>query len=524
MTLAELNKAAESANLTEARRHFQQLLADPKTSSKTVVWNTLLKAHANAGDLVGAERCFREMEQRGVRTNEKTYGKLVEAAAKAAEPDRAETWLQCLGSDSPVPYNTMIDACAKANDTQRAVKWLQQMKELQLRPAGIAYHALINAFAQAGDLRGALVWLREASELGAEGGEATFLALLMGCARSARPDLAKEWIQEMKAQGLTPSIKCYSAALGSARSAQQAAQWLREMRESHTELDTEGYTVLIHGCAERGELQEAEKWMQEALASKKSDLQCFATMVNAYARATAVEGADRWLSVMEKEHLRPNEVIYGSLISSSRDAQLAERLLQRMRDSKLVPNVVNYTAVLTAYGRRGDFHKATELLEEMRQAEVVPNIISWNALLDSFVKGDGNATRCLNEMVQTKMEPNVVSFTSMIDYHSRRADPEAAELWLLRMRSLHLRPSAVTFTAVLKGYAKTGQVDEAAKVLRRMALSQLPLDVVAWTGLLSACAAAKRWDVALCALRWMRQLQVSPNQITHQALKRMGLR
>lgn len=296
------------------------------------------------------------------------------------------------------------------------------------------------------------------------------------------------------------------------------------MRESHTELDTEGYTVLIHGCAERGELQEAEKWMQEALASKKSDLQCFATMVNAYARATAVEGADRWLSVMEKEHLRPNEVIYGSLISSSRDAQLAERLLQRMRDSKLVPNVVNYTAVLTAYGRRGDFHKATELLEEMRQAEVVPNIISWNALLDSFVKGDGNATRCLNEMVQTKMEPNVVSFTSMIDYHSRRADPEAAELWLLRMRSLHLRPSAVTFTAVLKGYAKTGQVDEAAKVLRRMALSQLPLDVVAWTGLLSACAAAKRWDVALCALRWMRQLQVSPNQITHQALKRMGLR
>ena len=33
-------------------------------------------------------------------------------------------------------------------------------------------------------------------------------------------------------QGLTPSIKCYSAALGSARSAQQAAQWLREPRRS----------------------------------------------------------------------------------------------------------------------------------------------------------------------------------------------------------------------------------------------------------------------------------------------------
>ena len=32
--------------------------------------------------------------------------------------------------------------------------------------------------------------------------------------------------------------------------------------------------------------------------------------------------------------------------------------------------VVNYTAVLTAYGRRGDFHKATELLEEMRQARM----------------------------------------------------------------------------------------------------------------------------------------------------------
>lgn len=42
--LIEKKTTKEFVFFGQARRHFQQLLADPKTSSKTVVWNTLLKA------------------------------------------------------------------------------------------------------------------------------------------------------------------------------------------------------------------------------------------------------------------------------------------------------------------------------------------------------------------------------------------------------------------------------------------------------------------------------------------------
>ena len=52
----------------------------------TMLWNTVLKAYANAGDTVGADRWFAEMIEARVRPNGKTMGKLIEAAAKAGQP------------------------------------------------------------------------------------------------------------------------------------------------------------------------------------------------------------------------------------------------------------------------------------------------------------------------------------------------------------------------------------------------------------------------------------------------------
>ena len=81
-----LNAAAEAAEVkeaprcqlfgprVEAKRHFEWLLKQPAAAQQTMVWNTQLKAHANAGDVAGAERLYQQMLARGVRVNEKTYG------------------------------------------------------------------------------------------------------------------------------------------------------------------------------------------------------------------------------------------------------------------------------------------------------------------------------------------------------------------------------------------------------------------------------------------------------------------
>lgn len=60
-----LNAAAEAAELGEAKRHFEWLLGQPAAAQQTMVWNTQLKAHANAGDVAGAERLYRQMVARG---------------------------------------------------------------------------------------------------------------------------------------------------------------------------------------------------------------------------------------------------------------------------------------------------------------------------------------------------------------------------------------------------------------------------------------------------------------------------
>ena len=41
-----------------------------------MVWNTMLKAHANAGDVPGARALFEAMKTHSVTPNRQTFGKL----------------------------------------------------------------------------------------------------------------------------------------------------------------------------------------------------------------------------------------------------------------------------------------------------------------------------------------------------------------------------------------------------------------------------------------------------------------
>ena len=101
------------------------------------------------GDLERAEKWFATMRKHGISANAICFSVLLNACAKASDPDRAEHWLQVKDTgmtlqgcffDFPqlvldvhqvmheegvtpnvVCYNNVIDACAKAGKAERAV-------------------------------------------------------------------------------------------------------------------------------------------------------------------------------------------------------------------------------------------------------------------------------------------------------------------------------------------------------------------------------------------------------------------
>merc|ERR1712118_49150 len=97
-----------------------------------------------------------------VRINAKTYGKLVEAAAKNGDADCAVRWLGVLdskfGIDS-VALNAVIHAHVVAERIEDAVKWLRTMSNKDLQADATSYNTVLAAFSKQGRADDAVGWL-----------------------------------------------------------------------------------------------------------------------------------------------------------------------------------------------------------------------------------------------------------------------------------------------------------------------------------------------------------------------------
>ncbi|CAK0800611.1 unnamed protein product [Prorocentrum cordatum] len=94
-----------------------------------------------------------------------------------------------------------------------------------------------------------------------------------------------------------------------------------------------------------------------------------------------------------------------------------------MREAKLEPNVISYSAGISACEKGDQWQRALALLSEMRDAKLEPNaIFSYNAGMSACEKGEQwqRALALLGGMREVKLEPNV-SATMLGSARARRA-------------------------------------------------------------------------------------------------------
>ena len=64
------------------------------------------------------------------------------------------------------------------------------------------------------------------------------------------------------------------------------------------------------------------------------------------------------------------------------------RLLEAMKIRNIAPDIVSYSAAISACGKCRQWEKSLELFAEMKRMDIRPNVISYNALISSMEKGD----------------------------------------------------------------------------------------------------------------------------------------
>ena len=208
---------AEAGEAEKVKMLLEPLLGTSNQQAP-FLFNIVLKAYANAADLIGAETWYRQMLLAKVRLNGRTFGKLCKSAAKAREPLCCERWV-FRGDQHGFPVTaaqltTLVDACHY--DPQRADCWLHRKRifsdteEADIKSRAAA--ASVAAWAEAGDLRKAEMAFRQAAQ-GNGINRQLWTTMLNAYAKSSASEKAAEWFQSGLQMKLKPCTVSYTSVM-----------------------------------------------------------------------------------------------------------------------------------------------------------------------------------------------------------------------------------------------------------------------------------------------------------------------
>ncbi|OWQ47595.1 hypothetical protein CDL60_09240 [Roseateles noduli] len=228
-------------------------------------------------------------------------------------------------------------------------------------------------------------------------------------------------------------------------------------------------------------------------------------------------------SGMKHRQVAPDVVIYSALISAyekAGDPVGARAAFDEMEPKGLAPNVVTYGALISAYEKAGDPAGARAVFDAMEAKGLAPNVVTCNALISAYEKaGDPAGARAVFDAMAPKgLVPNVVTYSALISAYEKAGDPAGARAAFDAMEAKGLAPDVVTHSALISAYEKAGDPVGARAAFDEMARKGLAPDVVTYSALISAYEKAGDPAGARAVFDAMETKGLAPNVVTYNAL------
>merc|ERR1719326_2875770 len=142
--------------------------------------------------------------------------------------------------------------------------------------------------------------------------------------------------------------------------------------------------VQLHVAAKAGDLQTAEIIAERMQANGCAlTVVSYGMLINAFAKAGDVAGAERWLNELMNSGLgKPNVICVNSTISACAkggEVRKAEAWLERMPAMGVQPDTMSYNAVIDACARNGDIDRAESWLNRRKKEGTPPNVVSFSS-------------------------------------------------------------------------------------------------------------------------------------------------
>ncbi|KAK4847707.1 hypothetical protein QYF36_004965 [Acer negundo] len=221
---------------------------------------------------------------------------------------------------------------------------------------------------------------------------------------------------------------------------------------------------------------------------KNRNIVAWNSLISGYSFKGRFEDANKLLSQMEEEGIKPDLVTWNSLISGySIWGQSKEALdvIHQMKNSGLVPNVVSWTSLISGCSKNENYRESLEFFIQMQQEGINPNSATMSSLLRTCgglgLLQKGKEIHCLS--IKNGFIEDVYVATAIIDMYSKCGNLKSARevFWN------SVNKTQASWNCMISGLAINGHGKEAISLFHEMDGAGVQPDEITFTALLSAC-------------------------------------
>ncbi|CAH0484871.1 unnamed protein product [Peronospora farinosa] len=221
-----------------------------------------------------------------------------------------------------------------------------------------------------------------------------------------------------------------------------------------------------------------------------------------YATALGTNGqaaqAVRVIGRMKERGVLPDVSVYNAVMSACSKAKRiswAYNVMEKMQVAGLVPDRASFTILMNAAIAEGDLDKAFETFHLMQTHVTEPDEVAFSCLINGFAR-EGRVERALNlleDLLECGLTPSIVTFNTLMNAcaKSHYYAHKAIDFYYEMQELYDYTPDLYTYTTVLHACAKHGDFIQAEQIIRHMERHHVPMTEFVYNTLFNVYARAQ---------------------------------
>ncbi|KAF5445121.1 hypothetical protein F2P56_034195 [Juglans regia] len=207
--------------------------------------------------------------------------------------------------------------------------------------------------------------------------------------------------------------------------------------------------------------------------SFQANIRDYSKLIDVHAKESRLEDAERILKRMNENGIVPDIITATVLVhmySKAGNLDRAKEAFESLRSHGFQPDLKVYNSMIMAYVNAGQPKLGESLMREMEARDINPTQEIYIALLRSFAeRGDvGGAGRIATTMQFAGFQPSLESCALLVEAYGQAGDPEQARNNFDYMFKVGHRPDDRCTASMIAAYEKKNLLDKALNLLLQL--------------------------------------------------------